>query len=502
MAIEFDCLACGRHYDVPDALAGKRAVCKACKSTMTVPMPAVAIDDGPPDFDNWAALEAAATAESHQPPVPSPAYGGVPRPPPSLMAGGGGGAPAPYAAPSYRPNPFSGFSLSRLGFAAKFWGIVAILVALLLFAGSVSDVGAWAAFAILLLVGLLSIVVAYFWGVVAGFRSGFRVASGLLLAGPVMFGAAFAITYIQVKNWDPSQNYNGPPLISSALVIGSYLSVLGGALLGLIFQVRSFRWPCGIALSGVLMFFLSILPLRSRIADAEPGTLMSTLRGGKSTSPNMMTVQERMAKAADERRAMSERLSRPMQDAERQSSSAGRLSSAPRSFPQAPGFAAGSPDVQPPTASDTTAESNASARRARLARDAAARRSAQVDGGPPQIADGTKSTRDAESSIAGASPIPRSAAGSSGEAVAGTADPRRLQVKWNSAWDDARVIRHSNGWLLIEYDSDRSTEWVPKWRSRPVGSTVDDLPLAKPEESWNRKDAPAPTAPPPPRPKR
>ena len=37
MSIEFDCATCGKHFNVSDALAGKRAKCKVCGNIIKIP---------------------------------------------------------------------------------------------------------------------------------------------------------------------------------------------------------------------------------------------------------------------------------------------------------------------------------------------------------------------------------------------------------------------------------------------------------------------------------
>jgi DNA-directed RNA polymerase subunit RPC12/RpoP len=61
MSIEFDCAACGKHYKVADAMAGKRAKCKACGGVIQVP----ALDSGPVEVEPGEAEDA-----SSPPPPP------------------------------------------------------------------------------------------------------------------------------------------------------------------------------------------------------------------------------------------------------------------------------------------------------------------------------------------------------------------------------------------------------------------------------------------------
>src|SRR3954470_21852845 len=71
----------------------------------------------------------------------------------------------------------------------------------------------------------------------------------------------------------------------------------------------------------------------------------------------------------------------------------------------------------------------------------------------------------------------------------------RLEVKWGHLWFGAIVKNKSpKGWILVEYDREKTFEWVEPWRVRKTGS-ASDLEYASPNPS-KVKPEPPPTDPP------
>ena len=81
MSIAFSCEQCGKHYEVSQALAGKRGRCKQCGHKMTIPRPApVKAGGGPVGLDAYGLEEVAEPSRSRsrsRSSQPAPATGPV-----------------------------------------------------------------------------------------------------------------------------------------------------------------------------------------------------------------------------------------------------------------------------------------------------------------------------------------------------------------------------------------------------------------------------------------
>ena len=75
-----------------------------------------------------------------------------------------------------------------------------------------------------------------------------------------------------------------------------------------------------------------------------------------------------------------------------------------------------------------------------------------------------------------------------------------MEAKWGGGFYPARVLKTERGWTWVEYESDRTREWVEPWRLRPIGSKADTNLPSQPNETWNKPNAPAPAGPPKPQP--
>ena len=73
MPLSVECQECGTKYNVPDKLAGKRAKCKKCGATMSIPEPDVAIGFAPDDDPLAALQDLARQSGEDAAPEPAPA---------------------------------------------------------------------------------------------------------------------------------------------------------------------------------------------------------------------------------------------------------------------------------------------------------------------------------------------------------------------------------------------------------------------------------------------
>jgi hypothetical protein len=110
MALSVQCGSCGARYNVDEKLAGKRAKCKKCGATMSIPAPAAEEGD-----EGLAALMELAGAEAPAPPPPRPPAAPRGWTPESVVVEHAVAAPEPAARRTARkPPPVSPESVAKL----------------------------------------------------------------------------------------------------------------------------------------------------------------------------------------------------------------------------------------------------------------------------------------------------------------------------------------------------------------------------------------------------
>jgi hypothetical protein len=507
MAIEFDCPTCGKHYNVSDAMAGKRAKCKACGGTIAVPMPVAADDADPFDPDALAALEAAAGASgeaAYDAPLPRarlPPAGARARrrgaaaagrnPPPIPRGAAAGGA---VALPAWAAGVVGLLGRSR---GLPWWGWVGVVVGALLVAGYVSDTGAVVAFYALGGAGLVALAAAAAWAVVVGVALGSRVMVLAVLASPVL--ALKILVKWCLRHLDGSPDAAPVSDASSWILAASLGGGLGvtAVIAGLASNPRAFKPPFGLGAVGALLVAVCWLPASHRGPGVNPLGRPASRNDGWASRPDR--TPPRFAGPATPPRPWDPPTSAPpWPSASVRPPSIPR----PRAVPK-PAVDAIPTDPGPsdPAVSDPTPV--APVTKGPVPTDSARTGPARGSGDPPPV---VKAPSPVAPSPVPPSRVARPPAVSPAVAppIAAPSAAGPLQAKWGGTWYDVRVVRQERGWTQVEYQSDKTYEWVEPWRTRPAKrpAAADDTPTASPNATWNQPDAPAPAGPPGPKPAR
>jgi hypothetical protein len=243
MAIDFVCLFCGTKYHVPDTSAGRRARCKTCQRSMTVPgdAPAAAAGGRPEVAD--LIPESAVVVE-----VPDVA---------AVASSIGARAKAKiWLQRLERVRPRS----------APAWVAAVILVALVV--GLLSDYVALFDLFVLGSVGALALLVALGWGLLTGLANGSARLTAMFATAPTIavVWLALRVTVVASKQSAKQQIPIGQLMYYVAFAL-SFVFMLLAFALGLATNPRAFKRPALLALAGGVALGTCWLPMLYRASS-------------------------------------------------------------------------------------------------------------------------------------------------------------------------------------------------------------------------------------------
>lgn len=442
-------------YRVAEQHAGKETRCKACSAVFQIP----AAEDQGLDLAELESVTASIPPATQ--PEPIRPLGRSTAVPPSLTpARKSGGSPARLQ--RLRALPTWAMILAGVG-----------VVGLLVLLGLLSNMmGAVVTVVLAVLAGAL-LLAAVVWGVIVGLAQGSKPLVGMLAGAPLIVLIA-AIGKLTRKA--SAQASRGPelPLTTIAMAMGGGV-LLMTLIIGFFRNPRAFKRPFQLTVAGVLLALACLVPAFGRSKGSH--------RYSGPVRPSDSSYQAPAARPTGVRppSAASPSPTAPP------TGPSGAKPPAATTPPGIPGIASPAP---------TSLRSPSAVARAPEASNNATAPAASSTATAPAVAEKPVTPAPEEKPTA---PAEAKDADAVAEVPAGLqlAVGVKIECKWGSSWYAATVVRTDpRGWVLVQYASDGTYEWVEPWRTRPVGSTKDDIGTARPDTTgtWGGNPDVAPPA--------